>query len=448
MTLQLAMDMAGTFPLLGYLLIKRIFKKQVSAQRYVYMLRLAIILYLCPFQQFKYLVLPTSVLKRWNLNDFWGIIGKKVGGFEVVNIPSLSGDYYVLEKRFFILCILWLIICTGLVLYYYGTYFFIKRRIRRNGIKTELFFRKSGKTVEVFQSSMVRTPCTVGWIRPEIFIPEKDYTTDEKEWLLRHELTHIRHGDVFWKCAVMLCIAYHWYNPFVYYLFHQYSVMCEYYCDAECMRNRDMEEKKSYAVFLVRSAAVAKPRRHLAIVQGLTDNGERMQERVDRIITEDSRTVWKIRLIILGILTVMCTCSFMTVFVYSATQEQNIPAEDNEFTEKEWEYFYGEDVSSNDKNLDFSESPLIFQSKEGEVTPVLQSALMNSSSNKQKIKSQALCSHIMEEGTLKIHARESAGAGCHIKAYKAQKCKKCNMVKQLEMSYTSDYAECPHSVKY
>ena len=32
MVLQLVMDMAGTFPILGYLLIKKIFKKHMTAQ--------------------------------------------------------------------------------------------------------------------------------------------------------------------------------------------------------------------------------------------------------------------------------------------------------------------------------------------------------------------------------------------------------------------------------
>ena len=58
MVLQLVMDMAGTFPILGYLLIKKIFKKHMTAQKYIWILRLSIILYLCPFQEFKYLILP------------------------------------------------------------------------------------------------------------------------------------------------------------------------------------------------------------------------------------------------------------------------------------------------------------------------------------------------------------------------------------------------------
>ena len=424
MVLQLVMDMAGTFPILGYLLIKKIFKKHMTAQKYIWILRLSIILYLCPFQEFKYLILPGKLLERFNFADFWGIAGKKISGFEVVNIPLLFGDYYVIPRGIFLVTVIWFIICTILVIYYYGTYFFIKRQIRKNGIKTDFFSGKRGKDIEVFQTAKVKTPCTVGWLHPNIFIPKRDYTVKEKEWLLRHEITHVRHGDTFWKALALLVCIFRWYNPFVYYLFQQYSVMCEYYCDAVCMQNSNKEEKKNYAIFLVKSATLTIPRRGLAIVQGLTNNGEKMQERVDRILDEDKKPAGKIQLFIAGILTVMCLCSFMTIFVYSATQEQDVPAQDNTFTEGEWDYFYGEDVSMGDASLDFSKSTILFESKQREITPVFQSNLMNNGSDKgQKKAQQKRCNHVMEEGTLKIH--KSKKKGCHIEAYEAQRCKKC-----------------------
>lgn len=438
MALQLAMDMAGTFPILGYLLIKKIFKKQVSARGYIQMLRLSMLFYICPFQKLKYLILPTALLERWNLNDFWGIVEKKIGGFEVVNIPSLFGDYYVISKRVFDICILWIAICIIFIMYHYGTYFLIKRRIKKSGVNKELLYGRTRK-IEVFQSAMVKTPCTVGWIRPEIFIPEKAYTANERKWLLRHELTHIYHGDVFWKCLAMFCIAFHWYNPFVYYLFQQYSVMCEYYCDAECMHNKNIEEKKNYAVFLVRSAAPAIPKLRLVIMQGLTNNGEKMRERVDRIIEGDNQPQKRIRLFVAG----MCMCSLMTVFVYSATSEQNIPAEDNTFTEAEWNYFYGQDISTGDETLDFSKSDYVFQSEKGEITSVLKTDLINANSNKQGQNKKSKCVHTMEKGTLKMHT-EGVDKECHIKGYEAQRCNKCGLVKYYELTYTSDYTSCPH----
>lgn len=446
MVLQLVMDMAGTFPILGYLLIKKIFKKHMTAQKYIWILRLSIILYLCPFQEFKYLILPEKLLERFSFADFWGIAGKKISGFEVVNIPSLFGDYYVIPRGIFLVTVIWFIICTVLVIYYYGTYFFIKRQIRKNGIKTDFFSGKRGKDIEVFQTAKVKTPCTVGWLHPNIFIPERDYTVKEKEWLLRHEITHVQHGDTFWKALALLVCIFHWYNPFVYYLFQQYSVMCEYYCDAVCMQNSNKEEKKNYAIFLVKSATLRIPRRGLAIVQGLTNNGEKMQERVDRILDEDKKPARKIQFFIAGILTVMCLCSFMTIFVYSATQEQDMPAQDNTFTEGEWDYFYGEDVSMRDESLDFSKSAILFEAKQGEITPVFQSNLMNNGSDKgQKKAQQKRCNHVMEEGTLKIHKLKKKG--CHIEAYEAQQCKKCGIVKKNQLSYDTDYVVCSHAKK-
>lgn len=446
MVLQLTMDMAGTFPILGYLLIKKIFKKRIRAQKYIWILRVSMILYLCPFQEFKYLILPEKLLERFSFTDFWGIAGKKIGGFEVVNIPSLFGDYYVIPKGIFLVTILWFIICAVLVIYHYGIYFFIKRQIKKNGIKTDFFSGKGRVDIEVFQTTRVKTPCTVGWLHPDIFIPQREYTVKEKEWLLRHEMTHIRHGDTFWKSLALLVCIFHWYNPLVYYLFHQYSVMCEYYCDAECMQNSDKEEKKNYAIFLVRSATMRIPRQGLAIVQGLTNNGEKMQERVDRILEENKKPAGKAQLFIVGILMVMYLCSFMTIFVYSATQEQDVPAQDNTFTEKEWDYFYGEDASIEDASLDFSKSDFLFESKQGEITPILQSNLMNiSSGKKQKKTQQKRCNHVMEEGTLKIH--KSKKEGCHIEAYEAQRCKKCGIIKKNQLSYDADYAACSHAKK-
>ena len=180
MVLQLVMDMAGTFPILGYLLIKKIFKKHMTAQKYIWILRLSIILYLCPFQEFKYLILPEKLLERFNFADFWGIAGKKISGFEVVNIPSLFGDYYVTPRGIFLVTVIWFIICTILVIYYYGTYFFIKRQIMtcrqnckvlKNALK---LVSAAGKSA---QNSTYR--------RLEAVFPEKNYkySTLQLNWI-------------------------------------------------------------------------------------------------------------------------------------------------------------------------------------------------------------------------------------------------------------------------
>lgn len=84
---------------------------------------------------------------------------------------------------------------------------FYKKADKEEWNKDRLLSGKRGKDIEVFQTAKVKTPCTVGWLHPNIFIPKRDYTVKEKEWLLRHEITHVRHGDTFWKAlALLVCI--------------------------------------------------------------------------------------------------------------------------------------------------------------------------------------------------------------------------------------------------
>lgn len=58
--------------------------------------------------------------------------------------------------------------------------------------------------------------------------------------------------------------------------------MCEYYCDAVCMQNSNKEEKE-LRNFPRKVSNFDNTKTGLAIVQGLTNNGEKIQERVDRI---------------------------------------------------------------------------------------------------------------------------------------------------------------------
>lgn len=60
MALQMAMTLAGTFPVLGYLFLKKMYGEKIRARYYVYMLRLGVLFFLCPFQYYKFRVLPIA----------------------------------------------------------------------------------------------------------------------------------------------------------------------------------------------------------------------------------------------------------------------------------------------------------------------------------------------------------------------------------------------------
>lgn len=45
MALQMAMTLAGTFPVLGYLFLKKMYGEKIRAQYYMYMLRLGVLFF-------------------------------------------------------------------------------------------------------------------------------------------------------------------------------------------------------------------------------------------------------------------------------------------------------------------------------------------------------------------------------------------------------------------
>lgn len=61
----------------------------------------------------------------------------------------------------------------------------------------------------------VSSPMLMGLLHPVILLPDEELTTDELVLVLRHELTHLKRGDLLVKAGLVLAYALHWYNPVV-----------------------------------------------------------------------------------------------------------------------------------------------------------------------------------------------------------------------------------------
>ena len=70
---------------------------------------------------------------------------------------------------------------------------------------------------QLLVSPRVAMPCTSGWRRPVIILPEAalEWDDERRELVLLHELAHIRRGDILWHMIAQVAIAIHWFNPFV-----------------------------------------------------------------------------------------------------------------------------------------------------------------------------------------------------------------------------------------
>ena len=92
------------------------------------------------------------------------------------------------------------------------------------------------KDVKLICSEYCESPITIGVLSPTVLFPiwDKDCQMDDElcEYMITHELVHIKHNDILIKLVGLLVIAIHWFNPFVYLLVAELSCISEMYCDS------------------------------------------------------------------------------------------------------------------------------------------------------------------------------------------------------------------------
>ena len=85
--------------------------------------------------------------------------------------------------------------------------------VRYIGLKRKLKdATKIGKNI--FESEKVKAPFVFGLFVPRIYLPDV-LDNNEREYILKHERTHIKHGDWIRKIVGMAVVAVHWFNPLI-----------------------------------------------------------------------------------------------------------------------------------------------------------------------------------------------------------------------------------------
>ena len=109
--------------------------------------------------------------------------------------------------------------------------------------------------VEVRISDAVSSPMMIGLFTPTILLPIRHYEYDELRLIIKHELTHYLHRDLWFKLLLILCRAVHWFNPFMVLFARSIEQECEYYCDMSVMENEPEKMRKVYCTSIVNTLA-------------------------------------------------------------------------------------------------------------------------------------------------------------------------------------------------
>ena len=94
-----------------------------------------------------------------------------------------------------------------------------------------------GRKVTVKISDRIISPVTVGVIRPVILLPKcMDYDKKAIDFILTHELVHIKRFDVLMKYLSAAAVCVHWFNPLAWIMFRMNCRDIELACDEEVLK--------------------------------------------------------------------------------------------------------------------------------------------------------------------------------------------------------------------
>lgn len=416
------MSIAGSIPVLLCFLL---FLIQRDSYNFLWgrkLLLAGVFFFLAPVQLVRFL-LPMDILPEPAFSEETQLYLSHSMDF----LPGHGNEYVWFPRWVSIIVLLW----AGIVILF-ALYQFIKYRKIVRKINRSVFYYVDEPEMELVYYVVPDGscgPCTVGFFRQKIIIPESFTELENFSMVYQHEYTHLKNRDNLVKllCLIVLCI--HWMNPAAYLLLFLYRITAEAVCDDAAVLGYSKDIVKTYAMLLVTTTPV---REKLPVVwkNNFSSEGKMIKRRINYMMKK-RRNGWMRKGIIAMVSALTIAASAGTVLAYEPLQSSDydvsiiMTADDSDNSNFN---FVGEDYFK----VDFSKSDSVFISETGEQIPI-----MNNNSTK------ALCKHNMVNGYLNNHKKNSSG-GCTVKVYTCQRCTRCGYLANAKYDYTVTYTKCPH----
>lgn len=155
----------------------------------------------------------------------------------------------------------WLVGAEVYALWSVSSYAVFRRRLRLSAGEPTVGERAAFDEMYTGRAKLIRsplasTPMLVGIFRPTIVLPDGEYSDQaELENILRHELAHLKRGDVLYKWLAAAVGWVHWFNPLMPLIRREISRECELACDEAVIRNMSDDCRTAYGNTLIHMSA-------------------------------------------------------------------------------------------------------------------------------------------------------------------------------------------------
>ena len=342
-------------------------------------------------------------------------------------LPGHGNEYVWFPRWVSIIVLMW----AGIVILF-ALYQFIKYRKIVRKINQSVFYYVDEPEMELIYYVVPDGscgPCTVGFFRQKIIIPESFTELENFSMVYQHEYTHLKNRDNLVKllCLIVLCI--HWMNPAAYLLLFLYRITAEAVSDDAAVLGYSKDIVKTYAMLLVTTTPV---REKLPVVwkNNFSSEGKMIKRRINYMMKK-RKNGWMRKGIIVMVSALTIAASAGTVLAYEPMQWSDGSFETIiDMDSPDYSNYDLIDVMID--NFDFSESDDIFVFKNGTQINI-----------ENENVSRVLCKHNMVDGYFSNHMSNSSG-GCTVKVYTCQRCTRCGYLANAKYYATHSYAKCPH----
>ncbi len=182
------------------------------------------------------------------------------GTMETASVAS------VLPSPLTIISHLWIISIIVLLFVYLISYTSYKKKLMQNAMPLtneaynnifSTLLKDMGITnkLKILVYPQTSSPMVIGFIKPVLVLPHDDYSVEEIQFILRHELIHYKRHDIYGKLLLLFAKTIHWFNPIIALMYREAIIDMELSCDEGVVGAENFTLKMAYAETLFSSLA-------------------------------------------------------------------------------------------------------------------------------------------------------------------------------------------------
>ncbi|MCI9337401.1 MAG: hypothetical protein HFH93_07665 [Lachnospiraceae bacterium] len=132
-----------------------------------------------------------------------------------------------------------------------GQIYMVQEESVRESLRQAVQETGLGKGASLYRAEGIREPFVIGFARPILLLPEREFRPGVLKFIFLHECCHIRQRDTLYKLFWLLMRSLLWFQPLIYLLAALGSRDVEVACDEAVVEGRDMAERKEYGSALL-----------------------------------------------------------------------------------------------------------------------------------------------------------------------------------------------------